>query len=76
MALVKPKFTDREIRTLKLVAKGMTNLEISKLFVLSESAVGSRICRMLFKLGARNRTHLVHLAYQYGYLEVQDAGSE
>lgn len=72
----RPNLTEKEMRTLKLVAKGKTNLEISKLFCLSESSVGNRICRMLFKLNARNRTHLVSLAYEMGYLEVNGAGHQ
>lgn len=72
----RPNLSDKEMRTLKLVAKGKTNLEIGKLFWLTESTIGNRISRMMFKLNARNRTHLVSIAYQMGYLEVDGAGPE
>ena len=53
---------------LALVAQGFTNEEISAQLHISSRTVNDRIARMRDRLGARNKTHLITLAYQHGYL--------
>ncbi len=56
--------TPRELELLELVAHGMTNAEIAELLVISTLTVKSHVSRILTKLGARDRTQLVVIAYE------------
>lgn len=58
--------TRREIDVLRLVAAGLTNAEIADALYISPLTTKSHISRMLTKLGARDRTQLVVLAYESG----------
>lgn len=60
----------RELEIVKLTAAGLTNQEIAKVLYLSDSTVKAHLEEARRKLGARNRTHLVALAYRVGILEV------
>jgi DNA-binding NarL/FixJ family response regulator len=50
-----PALTDREIEILKLVARGLTNREISQYLSISESTVENHIHNIYTKLGISNR---------------------
>ncbi|MDQ0614813.1 DNA-binding NarL/FixJ family response regulator [Microbacterium sp. W4I4] len=58
--------TDRERDVFRAIAQGLSNSEIAAGFFLSESTVKTHVGRVLAKLGARDRVHIVILAYQWG----------
>jgi DNA-binding NarL/FixJ family response regulator len=58
--------TAREIEILTLVATGLTNAEIADQLYNSPLTIKSHVSRILTKLGARDRTQLVVLAYESG----------
>jgi DNA-binding NarL/FixJ family response regulator len=58
--------TDRERDVFRAIAQGLSNSEIASGFFLSESTVKTHVGRVLAKLGARDRVHIVILAYQWG----------
>jgi DNA-binding NarL/FixJ family response regulator len=60
--------TTREREILIAIAEGLTNGEIAARFFLSESTVKTHVGRVLQKLDARDRVHLVILAYEHGLL--------
>jgi DNA-binding NarL/FixJ family response regulator len=58
--------TSREVELLALVAGGSTNAEIAERLVISPLTVKSHVSRILTKMGARDRTQLVVMAYESG----------
>ena len=58
--------TSREIELLVLIAGGSTNAEIAEDLVISPLTVKSHVSRILTKMGARDRTQLVVMAYESG----------
>ncbi|MGW0041663.1 response regulator [Rhodococcus sp. NPDC003348] len=60
------KLTDREREVMTLVAEGLSNAEIAERLVLSPATARTHVGRILLKLGARDRTQLVVLAYESG----------
>lgn len=60
--------TAHEKRILSAAADGLTNREIGNSFFVSEETIKSHVKHILEKLGARNRTHAVALAYRDGLL--------
>ena len=58
--------TDREREVLSLVAAGLTNEEIAGSLHLSPLTAKTHVSRILTKLGARDRTQLVVIAYETG----------
>ena len=60
------ELTAREKEVVLLVAKGLSNLEISEQLFLSEATVKTHLTSILRKLGLRDRTQLVVLAYERG----------
>ncbi|GAA4488977.1 response regulator transcription factor [Rhodococcus olei] len=58
--------TDREREVMALVAEGLSNAEIAERLVLSPATARTHVGRILLKLGARDRTQLVVLAYESG----------
>jgi DNA-binding NarL/FixJ family response regulator len=58
--------TDREREVMALVAEGLTNDEIAGRLFLSPATARTHVSRAMIKLGARDRTQLVVLAYESG----------
>lgn len=58
--------TPREREILAAIAEGLSNDELAERFFLSSSTIKTHIGRLLQKLGARDRVHLVILAYESG----------
>jgi DNA-binding NarL/FixJ family response regulator len=60
------ELTPREREVVLLVAQGLSNLEIGERLFLSEATVKTHLTSVLRKLGLRDRTQLVVLAYERG----------
>jgi DNA-binding NarL/FixJ family response regulator len=60
------ELTDREREVLALVARGLSNAELSETLHVSLPTAKTHVSRILTKLGARDRTQLVVLAYESG----------
>jgi DNA-binding NarL/FixJ family response regulator len=60
------ELTDREQEVLRLVAKGLSNSELAEVLHVSMPTVKTHVSRILTKLGARDRTQLVVIAYESG----------
>ena len=61
--------TDREREVLVLVAGGLTNDEIGRQLYMSPATARTHVGRAMTKLGARDRTQLVMLAYETGLVQ-------
>jgi DNA-binding NarL/FixJ family response regulator len=60
------QLTPREHEVLVLLAGGATNAEIATTLRLGETTVKTHVSRVLMKLGARDRTQAVVMAYELG----------
>ena len=58
--------TEREREVMALVAGGLTNEEIAERLYMSPATARTHVSRAMTKLGARDRTQLVVLAYETG----------
>jgi DNA-binding NarL/FixJ family response regulator len=61
--------TDREREVLALVARGWSNQEIGQALYVTPATAKTHVSRLLMKLGARDRTQLVVIAYESGLVE-------
>lgn len=65
-ASVLEPLTERERDVLALVAEGLSNAEIGLRLFMSPLTAKTHVSRILAKLGARDRVHLVVIAYESG----------
>ncbi|MCI0155459.1 response regulator transcription factor [Leifsonia shinshuensis] len=63
------ELTDREREVLALVGHGLTNAEIGERLFLSPLTAKTHVSRIMTKLAARDRVHLVVVAYETGLVQ-------
>ncbi len=65
-----PELSDREREVLRLIAQGMSNLEIGTVLNIGESTVKSHVNRILSKLGVNDRTQAVIVSVKRGIVSL------
>ena len=65
-----PALSERESVVLALMAEGLSNAAIAERLVVGVETVRSQVAAVLRKLGARDRTHAVVLAYSRGLVDL------
>ncbi|MFI9649992.1 response regulator [Streptomyces sp. NPDC052040] len=58
--------TERELEVLRLVGRGLSNVDIGKALHITEGTVKGQVSRLLAKLGVDNRVQAARLAYRAG----------
>jgi DNA-binding NarL/FixJ family response regulator len=64
--LITDKLTEREVEVLRLLARGMSNADISERLHLSEGTVRNHVSAILAKLDVGDRTQAAILAVRHG----------
>jgi DNA-binding NarL/FixJ family response regulator len=61
--------TKRELEVFHHIARGRSNAEIARLLFVTDETVKTHASRIFMKLGVRDRTQAVILAYEHGVIE-------
>jgi len=64
--------TPSELRTLKLIAKGLSAKEAGKLAGISYDTIKDQMASVYWRLGASNAAHAVALAFVGGIIKPED----
>jgi DNA-binding NarL/FixJ family response regulator len=65
------QLTEREQEVLRLMARGLSNAEIAEELVLGVQTIKTHVANVLAKVGARDRTQAVIVAYESGFVPVR-----
>jgi DNA-binding NarL/FixJ family response regulator len=75
LAVTLGALTNRETEVLRLIARGMSNAEISDTLVIAEQTTKTYVGRILAKLNLRDRAQAIVLAYETGLVTPGGSGS-
>jgi DNA-binding NarL/FixJ family response regulator len=70
------ELTTRELEVFRLIANGLSNLEIAQELYISDTTVKTHITHILQKLNLRDRVQAVVLAYESGILDSAGRSSD
>ncbi|NIP54585.1 MAG: DNA-binding response regulator, partial [candidate division Zixibacteria bacterium] len=65
--------TEREVEVLKLIARGLSNQEISEILVIGVTTVYSHVSNILSKLHLATRTQAALYALREGYVPLYES---
>ncbi len=71
LPLTEEPLTEREVQTLRLIAKGLTNQNIAQKLSISERTVGKHVSNILDKLHLANRTQAALYALRRGLAHLE-----